>query len=125
MTGWRAIPILGVRDVAATAEYFRDVLGFRVVDVHQPGGVPVYAVLCREEASVHVQIRRRDPYPAGREAHETEIYFEVPDVDALYAEYAARAVTLLRDIQDEPYGMRDFTIELPDGGHIAFATPLA
>lgn len=124
MTGWKAIPVLGARDVAATVAYLRDTLGFGVVDVHTPGREPVYAVLCRDGTTVHVQIRRREVYPAGRDPSDTEIYFEVPDVDALHAEYVAKGVKLLRDLQDEPYGMRDFTIELPDGARLAFATPL-
>ena len=46
----------------------------------------------------------------------------VADVDAVHAELKDK-VTMHRDIQDEPYGMRDFTIELPFGARIAFATP--
>ena len=125
MSAWRAIPILGARDVAATAAHLRDLLGFRVVDLHGPEASPVYAVLCRADAVVHVQVRRRDVYPAGREAHETEAYLEVPDVDALHAECVAKGVPILRELRDEPYGMRDFTIELPGGIRLAFATPIA
>ncbi len=43
---WRVAPILGVRDVRASAEYYRDVLGFSLDSVngifrpsdHEPGG---------------------------------------------------------------------------------------
>lgn len=124
MTRWKAIPILGARDAAATVAYLRESLGFRLVDEHRPGGELVYAILCRGDATVHVQIRRRDVYPPDREGHETEIYVEVDDVDALYAEYTSAGVRVLRDLRDEPYGMRDFTVELPDGARLSFASRL-
>ena len=47
-----------------------------------------------------------------------------PDVDALHAEFAARGVDVLREPEDEPYGLRDFTIATPQGHRLAFATPL-
>jgi hypothetical protein len=44
-------------------------------------------------------------------------------VDELYAEYQQRNVKIHRPLQDEAYGVRDFTIETPDGYRLAFGTP--
>lgn len=116
------IPILGVPDVQAARDYFVDVLGFTCTGFHKGGDEAVYAIVARDGGEVHLQIRR-GTLPTTREAHETDAYVLVADVDALHAELVGE-VDMLRDIRDEPYGMRDFTIELPFGPRIAFAMPL-
>ena len=125
---WRAAPILGTRDVEATTTWFCDALGFEC-----PGGVfrpvaeavPVYAIVLREDAGIHLQIRHRAVFPIERETIEGDAYVFVDDVDTLNAEYAAREdVSLQREVMDEPYGLRDFTVASPDGHRIAFGTPL-
>lgn len=115
------IPILGVPDVEAARDYFVETLAFTCTGFHKGGDEAVYAIVVRAGGEIHLQIRRGER-PTDREEHETDAFVIVPDVDALYDELEGR-VTMLRDIQNEPYGMRDFTIELPFGPRIAFATP--
>lgn len=57
-----------------------------------------------------------------RHAHEGDVYLYVDDVDALYAEYRNKHVKIFRELQNEAYGVRDFTIETPDGHRLAFGT---
>jgi catechol 2,3-dioxygenase-like lactoylglutathione lyase family enzyme len=126
MTGnWEIAPILGVPDVKAAVEFFCATLGFTRPDrLHGgQGEPPVYAIVRRAGIAVHLQIRR-GPTAARYDEHESEVSFLVDDVDALHAELAARRVIFLRDIQDEPYGMRDFTIETPFGVRLLFCAPL-
>ncbi len=120
-------PILGVADVDATVAYFVDTLGFTLphpvfAGDGDEGGV--YGIVHRDDASFHVQIRRNLEPGRPREEIETDAYVYVTDVDALWDEYTARGVTVFRPIYDEPYGMRDTTIETPDGHRIAFGSPL-
>ena len=125
--GWQAAPILGVRDVQATVDWFVGVLGFELTAplFGVPGDEgPVYGIVHRDGLPVHVQIRRREVWTGEREAIETDVYVYVDDVDALYAEYVAAGVTVFREICDEDYGMRDFCIETPDGHRIAFGSPV-
>lgn len=124
---WRAAPVLGVRSVAAAADYYRDVLGFEC-----PGGLygaegepPVYAVMRREGVELHLQIRRRAVFAGERGGFEGDAYLFVEDVDGLHRELAERGVAVLRRPQDEPYGLRDFTIETPHGHRLTFARRLA
>ena len=120
---WEAAPVLGCRDVEAAMSWFVDALGFSC-----PGGLftppdhePVYAIVLREGASIHLQIRRRPVFLAEREAHEGDAFVFVDDPDALHDEYVAQGVTIIRPPQDEPYGLRDFTIETPTGHRLTFA----
>lgn len=123
-----AAPVLGCRDVQAAADWFASALGFDC-----PGGVlrppgegdAVYAIVFREGAGVHLQIRRRPVFLSERPSFEGDGYVFVGDADALHAEFAGRDVAVLRAPQDEPYGLRDFTIATPHGHRLAFGGPLA
>ena len=122
-SAWETAPVLGCRDVEVAMSWFVDTLGFSC-----PGGLftppdhePVYAIVFREGAGIHLQIRRRPVFLAERQAHEGDAYLFVDDPDALHEEYAAKGVTVIRPPQDEPYGLRDFTIETPTGHRLTFA----
>jgi catechol 2,3-dioxygenase-like lactoylglutathione lyase family enzyme len=116
--------VLGVSEVLKTIEYFRSVLGFEC----DPGSIyrgagnegAVYAIARRAGIAVHIQIRRRPLHLESRESHEGDLFFFVDDVAALYAEYQTKHVKVHRPLQDESYGVRDFTIELPDGHRLTF-----
>ena len=127
---WESAPVLGCRDVQTAAKWFQTALGFAC-----PGGVAqapgegeaVYAVVSRQGAGVHLQIRRRPVFlsePSERPNFEGDGYLFVDDADALHAEFAARGVAVLREPMDEPYGLRDFTIVTPEGHRLAFGAPL-
>ncbi len=126
MTQWRVAPILGFRDVRKAAEYYRDVLGFDVRNVLDGVGEEgaIYEILDRVWIEIHLQIRRREIFVDKRESIESDVYFFVPDADALHTELVGRGVSILRPPQDEPYGLRDFTIEDLEGHRLVFGTPL-
>lgn len=126
-TNWQIAPILGVRDVLKTVEYFQQTLGFDFGPQSIQKGVgdegAVYAVGRRADIAIHIQIRRRPLHFEARASHECDAYLYVDDVDALSQELLGRGARMHRGVQDEPYGIRDFTIETPDGHRIAFGTP--
>jgi uncharacterized glyoxalase superfamily protein PhnB len=125
---WTVAPMIGVLDVAKAVRYYETTLGFVCRPESIYGGVgdegPVYAIVRREGVALHLQIRRRPLVLEMREAHEGDAYLYVSDVDALYDEYKAKGVKIHRELQDEPYGVRDFTLETPDGHRIAFGTAM-
>ena len=61
---------------------------------------------------------------AEREQIENDIYVRIQNPDALRDEFVRRGVKLLRDIMDEPYGMRDFSIFGPEGCRLVFGAPM-
>jgi len=123
---WTVSPILGARDVKRATEYYRDVLGFEIQSVF--GGVgdegPVYGIVQREGLSLHLQIRRRE-LAAERESIESDVYLYVADADKLHDELTARGASVLREPQDEEYGLRDFAVEDLDGNRLVFGAPLS
>ena len=127
MTFERSVTILGCRDVPRSAEWFRDVLGFHLdpeigLFGDDPDEGPVYAIVDRDGVNLHLQIRRLD-LPAGREEIETDAYFYVTDVDALYAELKSTGVLhpVSRDgISTTDFGTREFATLDRDGNLISF-----
>ena len=126
-SGWRAAPVLGVRDVHQATTYFVETLGFScpggVFEGVVPGEGGVYSIVRREEIEVHLQIRRREVFAHRREAIEGDAYFFVPDADILFDELQGRGAVFHRTIEDSPYGLRDFVVETPDGHRLTFGSP--
>jgi uncharacterized glyoxalase superfamily protein PhnB len=120
---WEVAPTLGVQSVPDAVEFFCQKLSFeRPRELYGPASEPVYAIVRRGAISVHLQIRRRAVFAGPREDHEGDAYFYVEDATALHHEFLAKGVRMHRDIQDEPYGLRDFTIETPDGHRLTFGS---
>ncbi len=94
VASWRIAPTLGVRDVKKAVEYYVSVLGFEcpggVFEGVAPGEGGVYAIVRRADIEIHLQIHRREVFPAKRESIESDAYLFVPDVDAIFEEFKAR-----------------------------------
>jgi predicted enzyme related to lactoylglutathione lyase len=123
---WRAAPILGARDVRRAAEHYRDVLGFRLdpargvfqPSADEPGGV--YAIVERDGALVHLQVRRDAPPRPARAPHERDAYLYVRDLDALHRALVERGANVVDPPRTMPYGLRELVVEDLDGNRIAF-----
>ena len=124
---WRIAPLLGFRDVRKAVDYYCETFGFS-----NPGGVfegigdegGVYGIVRRDGIEIHLQIRRRDPVSDERESIEGDAYIFVPDVEALYQELRGRGARVFRSLRDEPYGLRDFSVEDLEGHRISFGQPI-
>jgi catechol 2,3-dioxygenase-like lactoylglutathione lyase family enzyme len=107
---YQGAPVLSVPDVAATAAFYRTMLGFR----SDPGAEsPDYAVVWRDNAAVH--LARGERAPTG-----VRIFFWVRDVNALYEEVIGRRVPIDVPIDTRPYGIRDFSVRDPNGVVVIF-----
>jgi hypothetical protein len=106
-----ATPTLRASDVTALAEWYRDKLGFAIM---LSWGEPAeYARVQRD--AVELGIGR-----VGEQFGPSSVYAIVSGVDALYAEFVARGVTIGRAISNAPYRMRDFDLLDPEGNRICF-----
>jgi len=102
---YQAAPVLLVPDVAGTAAFYRDILGFTT----DPGTeTPEYGVVWRDNAAVH--LARGTKAPTG-----VRIFLWVRDVNALYEEVQRRGATVAVPIGTRAYGVRDFSIRDPNG----------
>jgi catechol 2,3-dioxygenase-like lactoylglutathione lyase family enzyme len=114
-------PILLVRDVVASANYFRDAVGFSYD--HFYGEPPDFCILRRDGFSLMLA-----QLPAGHASTPHwqvrdkmwNVYFWVDDVDALYAELISGGARIDYTLHDKPYGVREFGIQDLDDHDIAF-----
>ena len=129
----RTIPALPAHDVAASVGFYRDRLGFAVLN-HDGG----FAVLRRDDAVLHLWEADDEsgtsregggsPVRSGAEtflAGTASCRIEVTDVDDLYAEMSAAGVlhrVSLGGVEKTDFGTREFCVLDLDGNLIGFHT---
>jgi catechol 2,3-dioxygenase-like lactoylglutathione lyase family enzyme len=117
-----ALPVVFVSDVRATAEYFREKLGFEVDFLH--GNPPFYGSVSRGGARLHLRFVHEPPISAGvreREGSLISAFLEVENVKSLFGEYKAAGVDFAHPLRKEPWGATAFIVLDPDGNGICFA----
>jgi catechol 2,3-dioxygenase-like lactoylglutathione lyase family enzyme len=115
-----ASPILLVADVVKAAAYYDDKLGFRAPRFW--GEPPTFCIPQRDRCTVMLNQVGRD---AGYRANASfdgrfDVYFDVDDADALFAEYRAKGADIVCEPEDQPYMMREFQVRDLDGHLLAF-----
>lgn len=113
ITGTRHV--LAVKNLALSAEYYQKQLGFK--SVWCEGG---WHLLYREKFVVML-----GECPDDRSAFETVnhsyfAYIDMENIDALFEEYRSRDIEILSQIEDRPWGQREFSIRTIDGHRIMF-----
>ena len=120
----RAVPIIFVANVQASAEFFRDTLGFSIDFLH--GHPPFYGAVSRDGACVHLKFVHEPVFAIGTQDREGFImaFIEVENVKALYASYVAAGVTFEQKLRKQAWGGRDFIVRDLDGNaHLLRAAP--
>lgn len=108
--------VLAVPDLAASATYFRDVLGFEVRDMGDVG----WRMLVRDACCILMGHCPDAAPPASLGDHAYFGYFVVEDADTLHAEFTDKGATILHPPRTEPWGMREFAVQTPDGHRMMF-----
>lgn len=119
-TGLRAMPVLGVADVAASIEHYTDKLGFALAGSWGPeDGPPGFAIL--KFGAITIAL---DHDPSATPRRDLAAYLYVDDVDALHADFQARGARIARAPEDAFYGCRDFDALDLDGHRLCFGQDL-
>lgn len=121
-----AEPHLFVADIAASIRFYVGRLGFRTVFLY--GEPPYYGQVERGGARLNLRcvdapvidpdLRRREELLSASLTVASRA-----EIDALFAEFGASGVTFAQDIQDKPWGARDFIVADIDGNLLLFAGP--
>lgn len=124
-------PLIQVFDMAMSLAFYRDLLGFEVVQQSSPGDDCDWAWLKHGTAQLMLNTRYEAPdRPAAPDpmrvvAHDdTCFYLGAPDVDAVYAYLRERGVDVGAS-SVTPYGMKQLYLKDPDGFGICFQCPTA
>jgi len=115
-------PTLAVRNMKQTIQFYRDFLGFKMGMAFPDANNPEYADLSKDGMVLmfipaeNIGIGREEELGVG-----LNIYMQIDgDIDAYYNELKDKGVKIMVDIKNEPYGIRDFTVEDIDGYKLTF-----
>jgi uncharacterized glyoxalase superfamily protein PhnB len=100
------VPILSVRNIAASIDYYVDRLGFQ--KKWEWGDPPDFACVSRDQVELFLSLNAQG-------APGTWISIFVQDVDALYETYRKGGALIREPPADYPWGMREMTVEDLDG----------
>jgi uncharacterized glyoxalase superfamily protein PhnB len=115
-------PALAVRDVKRTIQFYRDSLGFEMGMVFPDADNPEYADLSRDGMIIML-------IPVGNAGVDSDqrlgvgvnLYMQIDgNIDEYYDLLKNKGVKVVADIKDEPFGIRDFTIEDINGYKLTF-----
>ncbi len=116
-------PLLFVRDIRQSVDFYTDRLGFDVVGKAEGEDGMFWCRLERGGACLMLQQGSPDDDSSGPPAPSVTFYFICEDVDAVFAECSDRGLSL-----DPPtvayYGMKQLFVPDPDGYGLCFETPM-
>jgi len=124
---WSVAPYFIVDDVVATANYYRDTLGFEFGRFW--GEPPCFTIMRRNGAAIMLkQLEEtgllRPNSIADPDGGAWDAYVWIDNADALYTEFGEKGVTFIQPICDQEYGCRDFTIRDCNGYTLGFGQDL-
>ncbi len=107
----RTIPVLPSPDIAASRDFYRDSLGFEVVQPEMAD----YLIVRRGEMEIHFRYTLDKALPPV-----SSCYIRGGEVPALHAEFLAGGVERLSDFTVRPWNMKEFYIHDPHGNLLRF-----
>jgi uncharacterized glyoxalase superfamily protein PhnB len=115
-------PILFVRDVSASADFFQEKLRFKTDFLY--GAPPFYGSVSRGDVCLHLRCVHQPTFAELAAGEHSLILatIEVSDVHALFTEFSGRGVEFTQIPTSQPWGGIDFHVRDPDGNVISFVT---
>lgn len=111
--------VLAVPDVAATGDWWVEVMGFE--PWMEPEG---WRFVRRGPCRLMLGECPDAIPPAELGDHSYFAYIWLDNVDAYHAEIAARGAEILSPPTDKPWGVREMPVRTPDGHRIMFGTEI-
>lgn len=107
--------VLAVKDLAASATYFKDKLGFDL-DFVAPG----WGFLSFGDFKVMLGECRDEMTAEESGNHSWFAHCVVENVDSVFDELVGRGAEIRSTLKSQPWGIRDFCVATPDGHRIVF-----
>lgn len=118
-------PLMQVFDMRRSVAWYRDLLGFEVLQTHEPDGHLHWALLKLGDAVLMLNAKFEDDAQLEMRAAHVEghgdltLYFDCPDVDQAYQDLLDRGCDVKPPVT-RFYGMRQVTVIDPDGYELCF-----
>ena len=105
------MPVVVTDDPVAARQFYESFMGFRVV--MDEDGLLMFA--SPNTPTTQLIVAWHSPTAIDAEAASVDISVEVDDVDAAYARARGDGLEIVREIRDEPWGIRRFFVRDPAG----------
>ena len=120
-------PILAYRDARAAAQFLVDAFGFEVRGIYarddDPSVVEHGELRWPLGGGVMFGTAGKDDGPFGRrQPGNDSVYVVCDDPDTLFARATAADAEVVRELRDEDYGSRGFSVRDPEGNLWSFGT---
>lgn len=103
--------VIAVLDLETSAAYYRDVLGFAIEEIGDPG----WRIFRRDACAIMAGHCPDATPPFETGDHSYFAYLYVDDLDAYYEEVRSKGARILKKPRNEPWGMREFAMQTIDG----------
>jgi len=116
----RLAPRIVVNDVVATAEYYRDVLGFNILGYWAEP--PVYAMVARDGVEIH--FGKSDPAGTSNSTIRNgsfDVYIWVSDIAAVFNEFTTSGAEILEGPVKRVYESTEVVVKDCNGFVLTFA----
>lgn len=112
--------VIAVPDLQTSSAFYRDVLGFTIHSIADPGWLFYTSGDCMIMAG-----ECPDAIPPSQLGdHSYFAYLQIEDIDAFHRSIREAGVQICKDLRDEPWGMRELGLVTADGHRIMFGTPI-
>ncbi|WP_460402441.1 VOC family protein [Actinophytocola sediminis] len=115
-------PTLQAKDAPALIDFLVDTVGFVRTAVYADGDLVAHAQLDWPEGGGVMLGSHRPNNAWMREIGSAGMYVVTDQVDALYERVRGAGATIVRELADQDYGNREFTIADPEGNLWSFGT---
>lgn len=108
--------VFAVKDLRESVDFYLNVLGFESRWLW--GDPPTFAGVRWGTAQVMLCLD-----PARGNVEGLQHWFRVTDVDDVYRRQKSAGAQIIQDIENKPWGFREYTVRDPNGYHLRFAGP--
>jgi catechol 2,3-dioxygenase-like lactoylglutathione lyase family enzyme len=112
--------VIAVPDLKSSSAFYRDVLGFTIHAIPDPGWL---FYTCGECAIMAGECPGAI-HPSKLGDHSYFAYLQIDAIDSFYASVRAAGAQICKTIRDEVWRMREFGLVTADGHRIMFASPV-
>jgi lactoylglutathione lyase len=111
--------MLYTQDVPAALAFYRDLLGFKTVDIFEWQGRPVYARLKAPRGTGTLALHMPAPGESVPASDGVRLYFEIQELEKFCAKLEAAGVVIKKPPKLMPWGWVHAYLDDPDGHEIS------
>jgi len=115
-------PTLAVRNMKETIAFYKNALGFKTGMMFPDANNPEYADLSKDDMVLMIIPAANCGIGAGEKLGTgVNFYLQIDgDIDEYCREVNGKGAKIIADLKDEPFGIRDFTVEDVNGYQLTF-----